>query len=195
MSRNPLTVELAPAALEDTAVSEDTAVFDGTASKTKSGVAKRMWFWVRRYGPAELACLITMLIASALAAQVTDAPALLAIAAIAGATVGFYGVLIVTVMREQLALLPGGANRFGLALTRSIALLAAEFGVAELLDTFFYRPLLMMAGVVVLQDAMWGLIAGKIVSDIVFYVISAVCFRVTERTGIRLPRLRVRAAG
>jgi hypothetical protein len=183
MSSVPLTVDLAPVVLDDT-----------VAMAAKPGIAMRAWFWVRRYGPAEIACLIAMLIASALAAQVTDSPPLLAIAAIAGATVGFYGVLIVTVMREQFAFLPAGAHRFGRALTRSVALLAAEFGVAELLDTFFYRPLLMMAGVVVLQDAMWGLIVGKVVSDVVFYVISAVCFRVTERTGIRMPRLRVRAA-
>jgi hypothetical protein len=157
------------------------------------GVTSRVWFWIRRYGPAEVGCLVTMLIASALAARVTDSPGLLAIAAIAGATVGFYGVLIVTVMREQLALLPAGPHRFERALTRSFGLLVAEFGVAELLDTFCYRPLLMMAGVVLLQDAMWGLIAGKVVSDVVFYVISAVCYRVTERTGIRMPRVRVRA--
>ena len=154
--------------------------------------AARVWFWVRRYGPAELGCLVTMLAASVLAARVTDSPALLAIAAIAGATVGFYGVLIVTVLREQLEMLPRSPGRARRALARSVALLAAEFGLAEILDTFFYRPLLMMAGVIVLGDPLWGLIAGKIVSDVVFYAISAVCFRVTERTGIRMPRLRVR---
>ncbi|MET0734884.1 MAG: hypothetical protein ABWY55_04470 [Microbacterium sp.] len=154
----------------------------------------RLWFWARRYGPAELGCLVTMVIASALAAQVTASPLLLAIAAIAGATVGFYGVLIVTVMREQLALLAPGHGRVRRAILRSIGLLIAEFGVAEILDTFFYRPLLMMAGVIVVGDAFWGLILGKVVSDIAFYVISGVSFRVTERTGIRLPRLRIRTA-
>jgi len=152
----------------------------------------RAWFWVRRYGPAELGCLVTMLIASALAAQVTDSPGLLAVAAIAGATVGFYGVLIVTVMREQLRLIRPGAGRVRRALARSGGLLVAEFGIAEVLDTFFYRPLLMMAGVIVIGDAVWGLLLGKIASDVLFYVISAVCFRVTERTGIRMPRRRVR---
>ncbi len=150
----------------------------------------RLWFWVRRYGPAELGCLVTMLIASAWAAELTDSPALLAVAAIAGATVGFYGVLIVTVLREQLRLLPAGRGRVRRAITRTTALLFAEFGIAEILDTFFYRPLLMMAGVVVIGDAVWGLLAGKVVADILFYVISAVCFRVTERTGIRMPRPR-----
>lgn len=181
MSTVPLTAELAPASLEDADRQDVTA---------KPARRTRIWFWVRRYGPAELACLVTMLAASALAATVTDSPPLLAIAAIAGATVGFYGVLIVTVLREQLALLSPGPTRVPRALSRSVALLVAEFGVAEVLDTFCYRPLLMMAGVVVLRDPLWGLLAGKIASDVLFYVISAVCFRITERAGIRRPRRR-----
>lgn len=152
----------------------------------------RSWFWVKRYGPAELACLATMLAASALAAGVTDSPPLLAIAAIAGATVGFYGVLLTTVLREQLRLLRGIPHRFRRAALRSFPLLFAEFGVAELLDTFFLRPALMIAGVAIIGDAVLGLLAGKVVADVLFYVISGMCFRVTERTGIRLPKLRVR---
>lgn len=155
------------------------------------GPRRSAWFWIKRYAPAEIACLITMLIASVLAASVTDSPALLAIAAIAGATVGFYGVLITQVMREQLRLLVGEQSRWRRAAVRTLPLLVAEFGVAEILDTFFLRPALMMAGVILLGDAVWGLLAGKVVADVLFYVISAICFRVTERTGVRMPRLRL----
>lgn len=155
--------------------------------------ARRAWFWVRRYGPAELACLITMLAASILAAQLTDSPPLLAVAAIAGATVGFYGVLLTTVMREQLALLPVQPGRIRRASIRTIGLLAAEFGVAEIADTFVIRPALMILGVILVRDAVWGLLLGKVIADVLFYVVSGVCFRITQRTGIRLPRLRLGA--
>lgn len=149
------------------------------------------WFWITRYAPAEIACLITMLIASIAAASVTSSPALLAVAAIAGATVGFYGVLITQVMREQLRLLGAEPHRWRRAMVRTLPLLVAEFGIAEILDTFFLRPALMIAGVMLIGDAVWGLLAGKVVADVLFYVISAVCFRVTERTGVRMPRLRL----
>jgi hypothetical protein len=155
--------------------------------------ARRAWFWVRRYGPAEIACLITMLAASILAAQLTDSPPLLAVAAIAGATVGFYGVLLTTVMREQLALLPVQPGRIRRASIRTVGLLAAEFGVAEVSDTFVIRPALMILGVILVRDAVWGLLLGKVVADVLFYVVSGVCFRITQRTGIRLPRLRLSA--
>ena len=154
----------------------------------------RALFWVRRYGPAELACLVAMLAASVIAAQLTDSPPLLAVAAISGATIGFYGVLVTKVMREQLAVIPAGQGRLRRALVRSVGLLGAEFGVAEVADTFFLRPALMMVGVVVLDDPVWGLLAGKLVADVLFNVISGVCFRFTERTGIRMPRLRARAS-
>lgn len=153
----------------------------------------RARFWVRRYGPAELACLVTMLIASVVAAQLTDSPPLLAASAIVGATVGFYGVLVTSVMREQLAVLPAAPGRTPRAFARSVGLLAAEFGVAEVADTFFLRPALMMLGVVMIGDPVWGLLAGKLVADVLFYVVSAVCYRLTERTGIRMPRLQLRA--
>lgn len=154
----------------------------------RAPVKARLWFWTKRYAPAEAACLVTMLLASIAAAAVTDSPPLLAIAAIAGATVGFYGVLVSTVMIEQLRLLPAEPDRMLRAWRRTAALLAAEFGIAEVTDTFFVRPALMMLGVAVIGDPVWGLLVGKLVADVLFYVVSAICFRVTQKTGVRVPR-------
>ncbi|MEP6651303.1 MAG: hypothetical protein ABJA74_15545 [Lapillicoccus sp.] len=72
--------------------------------------------------------------------------------------------------------------------SRVLLLLTAEFGAAELLDTFVWRPVLMMSAVVLLGDPVWDVLAGKIAADVLFYVISGLGFRVTELTGIRTPR-------
>ena len=152
----------------------------------------RWTFWLRRYGPAEVACLLGMLAASHLAVRVTDSPPLLATSAILGATAGFYGVLVVGVAREQRALLSGAS--VSRLVTRTALLLVAEFGVAEVLDTLLWRPALMMAGVVLLGEVggvaspVWGLLAGKVVSDVLFYVVSAVGYRGTLLTGLRPAR-------
>ena len=149
----------------------------------------RWRFWVRRYGPAELACLVTMVAASALAARLTTSPPLLAASAIAGATVGFYGVLIVAVGREQRGVVSHDEPRYAVRLAiRTVLLLAAEFGAAELLDTFLWRPVLMMSAVVVLGEPFWGLLAGKTVADVLFYVMTAVGYRFTVVTGLRARR-------
>lgn len=157
-------------------------------ARDRRGRRSRIWFWIKRYGAAEIACLVAMLIASAAAATVTDSPPVLAVVAIAGATVGFYGVLGTVVLREQLRLLPRGPGRWTRASRRSVGLLTAEFGIAEVADTFFLRPALMIAGVHVVGDPVWGLLAGKVVADVLFYVVSALCFRFTERTGLRRPK-------
>ena len=144
------------------------------------------WFWARRYGPAEVVCLTTMLVASSIAAGLTDSPALLAVSAIAGATVGFYGVLVTMVAREQLVLVARGEPRRRLTvLRRVVVLLLGEFGLAEVLDTFALRPALMMGGVALVAAPVWGLLAGKVVADVLFYLISGVGYRATERTGLR----------
>ena len=148
-------------------------------------------FWVRRYGAAEVVCLATMLAASVVAARLTTSPPLLAASAIAGATVGFYGVLAVSVAREQQGVIGAGEPRYAARLaSRTVLLLAAEFGAAELLDTFLWRPALMMSAVVLLGEPVWGLLAGKTAADVLFYVVSAVGYRVTELTGLRTPARR-----
>lgn len=150
-------------------------------------------FWLRRYGPAEAACLLGMLVASHLAVRVTASPPLLATSAIVGATAGFYGVLVVGVVREQRATVDPD-RRMGRVLARTVLLLVAEFGVAEVLDTLMWRPALMMAGVVLVGDVVgpvWGLLAGKVVSDALFYVVSALGYRGTVLAGLRPARRRV----
>src|SRR5690242_842436 len=84
---------------------------DGTRQHADARPGDRWRFWLRRYGPAELACLVTMLAASTLAARLTTSPLLLAASAIAGATVGFYGVLVVVVGREQRGVVPRDQHR------------------------------------------------------------------------------------
>ena len=68
---------------------------------------------------------------------------------------------------------------------RAIALLAAEFGAAELLDTFLVRPAALMLGVWLVPDPLWGMLAGKVAADIVFYAVAAGAFTVTAKTGLR----------
>jgi hypothetical protein len=43
----------------------------------------------------------------------------------------------------------------------------------------------MMAAVALVEEPVWGLLAGKTAADVLFYVVSALGYRVTELTGIR----------
>ena len=160
------------------AVGPDIAVeADAATSVRRRGIV----FWITRYLPAEIVGTAAMVMAGLLVTVWTENPALIALAALLGEIVGFYAVLAITIYVEQT---PIARNR-GSALARTAALLVAEFGVAELLDTLLIRPLALMAGVWLFTDPLWGLLAGKIVADILFYAIAAGAFTLTAKAGLR----------
>lgn len=148
-------------------------------------------FWIIRYLPAEIVGTAAMVIAGLVVTMWTDNAALIALAALLGEIVGFYVVLAITIYAEQAQVSPSLRSAIG----RTAMLLVAEFGVAELLDTLLIRPVALLVGVWLLPDPLWGLLAGKVFADVIFYAIAAGAFTVTARTGLRERRpARERAA-
>lgn len=160
-----------------------TTIEPAAAETTDAAAPRRrgFLFWVVRYLPAEIAGTAAMVVAGLLVTIWTDNPAAIALAALLGEIVGFYAVLAVTIYAEQAQV----ASTLRGAIGRTGMLLVAEFGVAELLDTLLIRPAALMLGVWLLPDPLWGLLAGKVVADIIFYAIAAGAFTVTDKTGLR----------
>ncbi|MET0812507.1 MAG: hypothetical protein ABWY03_05590 [Microbacterium sp.] len=147
-------------------------------------------FWVVRYLPAEIAGTAAMVVAGLGITFWTDHPAAIAIAALIGEIIGFYAVLAISVGLEQ--------SRQGVSgrklVTATFLLLVAEFGAAEILDTLLIRPAALIIGVALLKDPVWGLLAGKIVADVIFYAVAAGAFTLTDRVGLRRRAAREHAA-
>jgi hypothetical protein len=119
--------------------------------------------WVRRYGPAELLALIGAL-AAWLVADLAGGNALVAAyAAAIGDNVAYYGLLAT---REVRARRRSGARSPVLA---GVAALVVEFGPAEVLDSLVVRPACVAVGVTALGPVA-GVLAGKVVADLAFYV-------------------------
>ncbi|MET0734561.1 MAG: hypothetical protein ABWY55_02820 [Microbacterium sp.] len=171
--------------IEEAAVAVDEHTPDGDAPPRR-GIA----FWIVRYLPAEIAGTAAMILAGLGVTFWTDSPAVIAIAALLGEIVGFYLVLAISISFEQSRVV-GPGRRVG---ARTLLLLVAEFGAAELLDTLLIRPAALLLGVWLLQDPVWGLLAGKVVADIIFYTIAAGAFTITDKTGLRRHGARERAA-
>jgi hypothetical protein len=154
------------------------------ADKPQTDAAPRrrgIVFWIVRYLPAEVAGTAAMVVGGLLATLWTDAAPLIAVAALLGEIIGFYAVLAVTIYIEQA---PVSTTRRR-AVGRTAALLVAEFGAAELLDTFLVRPAALVLGVWLIPDPLLGMLAGKVAADIVFYAVAAGAFTVTAKTGLR----------
>lgn len=160
------------------------------APKPDTGTRRRgLMFWIARYLPAEVAGTAALVFSGLLASLWTDAAPFIALAALVGEILGFYAVLAVTIYLEQVRVTATRRR----ALARTGMLLVAEFGAAELLDTFLVRPAALLLGIWLLPDPLWGMLLGKVAADIVFYGIAAGAFTVTARTGLRDGR-RTRSA-
>jgi hypothetical protein len=162
----------------EAAVAAPTSDLDADAGDPRRrGIA----FWIVRYLPAEIVGTAAMVLAGLAVTVWTDAPALIALAALVGESLGFYLVLAITIYAEQTSVTPGWRRALG----RTLLLLVAEFGAAEILDTLLIRPAALMLGVWLVPDPMWGLLLGKVLADAIFYTIAAGAFTVTARTGLR----------
>ena len=163
------TIEIAREQAEETATPD--------AAPRRRGIV----FWIVRYLPAEVVGTAAMVVAGLLATLWTDAAPLIAVAALLGEIIGFYAVLAVTIYVEQAPIAVTRRRAVG----RTAVLLVAEFGAAELLDTLLVRPAALMLGLWLIPDPLWGMLAGKVAADIVFYAVAAGAFTVTAKTGLR----------
>jgi hypothetical protein len=130
--------------------------------------------WLRRYLPAEIVGTSAALAGAAFAARGGTGDAV--VAASWAEAVAFY--LFVT--GRELLRASGPRFRSG-AVIGAVRDVVAEFGVAELADTVFLRPLLMYAFVAPLGALIPGVIVGKLVADLVFYGLAIPAYELRER--------------
>jgi hypothetical protein len=130
----------------------------------------RLVRWIRRYGLSEVAGVTAAAAGSWLAGNATDNAVVAAYGAAFGESLGFYGSLV---LREMIGdAYAAGARRAPYGMTqmaRTWRGLFLEFGPSELLDAALVRPLAMGIGRQWFGWG-WGVLVGKLLADVVFYV-------------------------
>lgn len=142
---------------------------------------QRVLFWVRRYLPAEIISTASVLLIGTATFEWSTSVPLTAIVAIVVESLAFYAVFAAANYREQRRRRPTRRH----ALSRSLCLLAAEFGPAELIDSLLVRPWAFGVALWAIPNAGWALFAGKVAADVIFYVAAAGGFRITTWSGLR----------
>ena len=112
--------------------------------------------WVVRYLPLEVLGTLAALGAAWIAYQASGSLAVAAIAGALGESVGYYALVVVRAARGHRASarvrrLPGRGRRAWAVTWLTARSVAAEFGPAELVDSFLVRPALLWAA-----SALWG---------------------------------------
>ena len=136
----------------------------------QSSWKSRVGAWIRRYGPSEVVGITMALGGSWLLMQASGNVIAAAYGASIGEALGFYGSLVTREMIQEAYF--AGARRapYGLSeMMRTWRGLLLEFGPAELLDTGLIRPLAMALCTGLLGWG-FGIVTGKILADVVFYL-------------------------
>jgi hypothetical protein len=132
--------------------------------------------WLARYLPLEIAATACSLAGGLAAAAVGMNAAVVAYAATWAENAGFYGYALTREVRRAMSSTPLPAMALGPALLSSSRALVAEFGAAEVLDSFVVRPACMYLLPQITGNLAVGLVLGKIAADIAFYGLAVAAY-------------------
>lgn len=133
--------------------------------------------YARRYVPMEIVATCTALL-GAFAAHITFGnPIITAFAGTWGENIGYYGVAIAREIREHSS---KNSNALHIAY-RTIRNIIVEFGVAEVLDSFFVRPFFMYMMPLLIGSVSVGILVGKICADVSFYGCTIVFYELKKK--------------
>ncbi len=148
---------------------------------------KKAMKWIKRYGPAEIVGTITAVVASFYAFKATKegiaGEAAAAYAGAIGESIGFYSTVFLYDLRQDYK----AVKKEGRVYTITDALKVArneivEFGVAEYFDTALLRPFCIGVGARIGGQG-WGVMAGKLAADVLFYAQAIVIREQQEKRG------------
>lgn len=141
---------------------------------------KKLGEWLRRYLPLEIAATLAALAGGLGVACLSANPLAIAYAGTWSENVGYYGMAVWREIRARAgddAAVPALATRFATAARR----LLWEFGAAELIDSFVARPLCLYWAMALAGNVGLGLVAGKLLADVVFYAIAIAFYEAGKR--------------
>jgi hypothetical protein len=137
-------------------------------------LTSRAMEWARRYLPAELLGTAATLLGAGAALVVWQSAAAGAVAGTWAEGLVFYGVIVARDLQARGRPSPSAA----LAALRDLLL---EFGPAELLDCTIIRPTALYAGLALAPSPAIGLLVGKLVADMVFYLPTIASYELMRR--------------
>jgi hypothetical protein len=137
--------------------------------------------WLRRYGPAELLALVGALAGYLSLELATGSHAAAAYGAALGDNLAYYGFLFAreVASRSTSTRRPSGRLR---VVAQSLRALTYEFGPAEVLDSTVVRPACTAIATATLGTTA-GVLAAKLVADLLFYVPVICTYELRRRRG------------
>ena len=137
----------------------------------KTSKKNKAKYWLKRFLPAEISGTITALVASYVAHHSTNNLIIAAYAGSIGETVGFYAAICFHDVAAKQRILTASNRRLSVVdYLHILKNILVDFGIAELLDSFLLRPFFMYIFPQLIGNYPLGVVAGKLASDICFYL-------------------------
>ncbi len=120
--------------------------------------------WVSRYGPPEIAGILTVLVVAHLTVSLTGNNLLAAFVAPLCEVIVFYSIIVIRDVRSHGETLSVWKYFY---LLRNIII---EFGPAEYIDTFIIRPICLAFSPTIISPYLLAIFIGDMVANITFYI-------------------------
>ena len=143
-------------------------------TRTQRRLRHKLFEWLRRYAPNEIAGWVGQLAAAAATYALTGSYAAAVIAATIGASAGYYAVAYFNGVRWSYRAQAGRSWPARVLVANGLAArsIAVEFGPAEAIDTITIRPAALYLGPLIVGNTAVGFVLGSIIADVAFYVMA-----------------------
>ncbi|WP_146199038.1 hypothetical protein [Arcicella aurantiaca] len=138
--------------------------------------------WIKRYGWAEVISLMLTVLSSWLAFKLTNSKITTALIGTWIGNIGYFGTILIgdiLLAQKQLRSIdkPYSLTTF----YKNIRALLVEFGIAELFDSLFIRPVLMYYLPIWMDNLSVGVVLAKLLADITFYIPAIVSYELSKK--------------
>ena len=143
---------------------------------------KKIIEWLKRYGPAEIFATIGALIGAFSVFALSKNQIISAYAGMIGENIGYYGTLIFSDALKSIRIHKKKKTKYGFrTIAEDARNIILEFGFSEALDSLLVRPFCMYIFPVILNNYGIGIIIGKIVADVIFYIPTIISYELRKK--------------
>ena len=137
---------------------------------------------MQRYLPGEILSVILTLVSAGVVSYLTQNPVKTALAGTWGGNLAYFGYILIADIIQAKRVLHKLNQRYKFkSFLKNLRALLIEFGVAEIADSFFIRPLLMYYLPIWLNSLTWGILVAKFTADITFYVPAIISYEMSKK--------------
>lgn len=145
-------------------------------------VKRKLKEWLKRYLPAEIVGTITALVAASIFHFFTSNLVFIAYAGSIGEAIGFYATVFIQQLLQTNKVNKAIGKLFSFSDFMKISgAIAVEFGIAGLVDDLTLRPFFMYLFPILLNNFTLGIVLGKLVGDISFYMLVILSYELKKK--------------